>query len=419
MPGVLMAADGLRLEVTIRLESPLVVGERRPAGQPEGLDYLPGARLRGALVEALRAPEAGEPPSASALHALLDGPDAPRFLDAWPSTAAEPLPATAASCADVPGFATARAGHGVFDTLIDRACWELLSPAGLLYQPRCPHAECDALAVPYPGSYSTRAVGGRLVYARGEAPRRRLAGAAVDSYRATADHGAVYTVPVLSEAAPDPFEPTGSLRPTVLRGEIVVFQAEHAALLRAALPRIRALGGGRTRGLGAVHIEVGASTAGEPLAARLERFRLAFGRRRAQYAKLAPQSAAALEGGYFSLDLRSDTLLRPDGWTPQLVLDADTLRAALGVDDPSLTLVRAYVGPVWRGGWHGGWDLPRSPEVAARRGSCFLFRTADLARWEAPLARLEARGLGARTTEGFGDVRVCDPFHLILREQAV
>ncbi|HLI28246.1 MAG TPA: CRISPR-associated RAMP protein Csx10 [Chloroflexota bacterium] len=408
-----------RLAVTITLESPLVVSERRPAAQPEGLDYLPGARLRGALVEALRDPAAGEPLSASALHALLDGPEAPRFLDAWPSGAIEPLPATAASCADAPGFATTRAGHGVFDTLIDRACWEILSPAGLLYQPRCPHPDCDALAVPFTGSYGTRAVGGRLVYARGEAPRRRLAGAGVDAYRATVDPEAVYTLPVLSEAAPDPFEPAGPLRPTVLRAEIVVFRAEHEALLQAALPRVRSVGGGRSRGLGIVRVEVGPAAAGEPLAARLERFRLAFGRRRAQYAKLAPQSAAALEGGYFSLDLRADTLLRPDGWTPQLMLDADRLRALLDVDDPSLTLVRAYTAPAWRGGWHSGWALPRPPELAVRRGSCFLFRTADPARWEAPLARLEARGLGERTTEGFGDVRVCDPFHLILREQAV
>ncbi|MBX5490437.1 MAG: CRISPR-associated RAMP protein Csx10 [Chloroflexi bacterium] len=415
-----MAAELVRLGVTITLESPLAVVERRPAEQPEGLDFLPGARLRGALAEWLRTPDATKALlTERALHELLDGPDAPRFLDAWPATATEPLPATAASCGDVPGFATGRAGHGVFDTLIDRACWEILSPAGLLYQPRCPQAECDALAAPYSGSYSVRAVGGRLVYARGEAPRRRLAGAAVDPHRATADQSAVYTVPVLSEAGPDPFEPASSWRATVLHGEVVVRRAEHEALLRAALPRIRQLGGGRSRGLGQVRIEVTTAPAGEPLSARLERFRVAFVRRRMQYAKLAPQSAAALEGGYFSLDLRSDTLLRGDGWTSSVVLDAPTLQAALNVDDPSLALVRAYAAPAWRSGWHGGWALPRPPELGARRGSCFLFRTADLARWETALARLEAHGLGVRTTEGFGDVRVCDPFHLILREQAV
>src|SRR3712207_2747175 len=42
-----------RLVVTITLEGPLAASERRPDGQPVALDYLPGARLRGAVAALL------------------------------------------------------------------------------------------------------------------------------------------------------------------------------------------------------------------------------------------------------------------------------------------------------------------------------------------------------------------------------
>src|SRR5437764_9500763 len=141
--------------------------------------------------------------------------------------------------------------------------------------------------------------------------------------------------------------------------------------------------------------------------------------RREQYGRLAPQSAASLEGAYFSVDLRSDALLRRGGWEPTTVLDAELLGVATGVEDPSLTLVRAYAEPEWRGGWQAAWGLPRPTELVARRGSCYLFRTTNLAAWTAVLEALEATGVGARTAEGYGEVRVCDPFHLVLREHAV
>jgi CRISPR-associated protein Csx10 len=192
-----------------------------------------------------------------------------------------------------------------------------------------------------------------------------------------------------------------------------------AALLRDALARVTRLGGGGSRGLGAVRVEVDDAGEAEPVVARLERFRAAFAVRRGQYAKLAPQSVAALEGHYFSVDLRADAILRAGGWAPTAVVDADLLRAATGVDDPSLTLVRAYAAPGWRGGWQAAWGMARPSELVARRGSCFLFRTADASQWQMALADLEERGLGARTAEGYGAVRVCDPFHLVLREQAV
>jgi len=55
--------------------------------------------------------------------------------------------------------------------------------------------------------------------------------------------------------------------------------------------------------------------------------------------------------------------------------------------------------------WHVGWGLPRASLVALQAGSCVVFRvegTLDPAR----LAQIEASGIGERTAEGYGQVRL-------------
>src|SRR5579884_92828 len=423
-----MAESYARLAVTVTLESPLSLGERKPGGQAAPpLDYLPGARLRGAVAELLldegsAAGSEGAGAPDARVGALFAGDRPAIFRDALPGTpeaAGELLPATAVSCKRHAGFRSGggrRAGHGVFDTLLDRAFLETLKPAGLLYRPRCATPGCMEWAERFGGHYSVRGAGS-LRYFQVEVPRRLLARVALDRRRRVAADELLYTVPVLSEAA---YGETEDAQPTVFHGEVLVPDDADGALLRDALGRVDHLGGGGSRGLGAVQVSTAPAAAPETsLAARLELFRGAVARRREQYARLAPLSVASLEGAYFSVDLRSDALLRRQGWAPTTVLDADLLRAAAGVDDPSLTLVRAYAAPAWRGGWNAAWGLPRPTELAAARGSCYLFRTTDLAAWNAALEALEWQGIGLRTAEGYGRVHVCDPFHLVLREQAV
>ena len=69
-------------------------------------------------------------------------------------------------------------------------------------------------------------------------------------------------------------------------------------------------------------------------------------------------------------------------------------------------------------GWNGAANMPRSPDVAVRGGAAFLFvrRAGPLTEQEfGVLSRgfevVESVGIGERTAEGFGRVRICDPFH--------
>jgi CRISPR-associated protein Csx10 len=59
-------------------------------------------------------------------------------------------------------------------------------------------------------------------------------------------------------------------------------------------------------------------------------------------------------------------------------------------------------------------------ELVTNRGSVYLFSvdSAHRGQWSEALRQLEEKGVGDRTVEGFGQVRVCDEFHWIFREEA-
>jgi CRISPR-associated protein Csx10 len=82
------------------------------------------------------------------------------------------------------------------------------------------------------------------------------------------------------------------------------------------------------------------------------------------------------------------------------------------VDDDSLLLVRAYSGYDWRGGWNVAWGLPKDVDVVVPMGSVFVFWTQHPERWDEALLDVERWGVGERIAEGFGQVQVCDAFHV-------
>ncbi len=118
----------------------------------------------------------------------------------------------------------------------------------------------------------------------------------------------------------------------------------------------------------------------------------------------------------FTVNLRADAILKEHGWLPTTVVTAQMLHDATGVADSSLRLLRAYTSYDYRGGWNTGQRLPKDTELVTKLGSVFVFRTDDIERWNGPLAELEVNGLGERTAEGFGEVCICDAFHVAGRE---
>ncbi len=112
--------------------------------------------------------------------------------------------------------------------------------------------------------------------------------------------------------------------------------------------------------------------------------------------------------------LWSDALLvdgrhRP---TPSVAGLQATLEAALGCrlehPEPPGGLITAAVEPVRRESWHATWGLPRGALVGLKGGSVVVFELCDPVDG-AKVAELEHAGIGLRTAEGFGQVRINDP----------
>lgn len=161
------------------------------------------------------------------------------------------------------------------------------------------------------------------------------------------------------------------------------------------------LGNNCSRGFGRVAILTRAVEA-EPVSALAKRAR-AFD------AQLKAQAGAwARHAFYLPVTLMSDAILYDDLLRHQLVLTPATLRAGAGV--PAADLVYQNAGRELTPGWNRLWGLPRADEWAIAMGSVFLFGLpaepdfAELAAWE-------QAGVGERRREGFGRLRVADPFH--------
>jgi CRISPR-associated protein Csx10 len=107
----------------------------------------------------------------------------------------------------------------------------------------------------------------------------------------------------------------------------------------------------------------------------------------------------------------ADALLRVDGWTPDVLLSPELL----GEAGQGAVLVRSYAAMEHRGGWNSAWGLPKDTEPAVRAGGVYLYQVpndTDLSGRLEALRALEKSGVGERRQEGFGQVRVCDPFHV-------
>jgi len=403
-----------RLKVTIEAESPLCFSERRPAGQfRESTCYIPGSVLRAAAAE-LMLRDGWE--GSAEFETFFVGERPAVFRNAYP--APRVFPATAASCKAVSGLRS-EGKHGVIDTLVEQLCFEALKPAGFLYMPTCNFGvgnakKCGERMERYSGFYfgASNALRSRSV------SHRLLRRVAINRRRGVAEDELLYAPIVIEEGRCDS---DGNYESATFVATLTV--PKHGSLVKQYLERVRHLGSSTSRGLGRVRLKVEIEPVEQDK--HLESIR----RRREDLNRAIKDSWDRLKalpgweepehdpdkGAYFTIDLYADTILKEDGWLPAVVLDRRMLQEWCGVSDDSLRLVRAYSGYDYRGGWNVAWGLPKEVDVVVPRGSVFLFWTQSPELWDQALIDLELWGVGERTAEGFGQVRVCDEFHLIAR----
>lgn len=403
-----------RLNVTIEAESPLCFSERRPAGQfRESTEYIPGSVLRGAVADLMLKEGLG---GSAEFNALFVSARPAVFANAYP--APHVFPATAVSC-KAEGGLHGEGKHGVIDTLVERLCFEALRPAGLLYAPKCGYPfsggkKCGARMEQHFGFYSRE---GDVLRAK-KTSQRQLRRVAINRRRAVAEDELLYSPIVVNEGS---HGSNGKYQSAKFEATVIV--PTHADRLVNYLAQVTHLGSGTSRGLGRVRLKVEKDLVrdGEELESIRKRrkelnraIKEFWGHLKGLPGGSEPEHGP--DGGtYFTINLYADAILKENGWLPALVLTERMLQEWCGISDDSLRLIRAYSGYDYRGGWNEAWGLPKDVDVVVPRGSVFLFWTKHPDRWDKALLELERWGVGERTAEGFGQVRVCDEFHLIAR----
>lgn len=420
------------LRFVITAQAPLAINERKPGGSQyqEGLDYIPGRVLRGALANLLLrtcTDKLGQEnhehcPKPELCRALLGNQLILR--DARPvghhAQEAHLLPATTFSCKDEGGFLTDQSDspHGVFDTLIDRAIWEMQGLPVFQYQPRCP--VCRGRTKVFSGTYTAQDDEQQQASFRGQhVDRELLTRVAINRRRGVAEDQLLYAVNTLSphilvkDQDGKRYElaryASSAWWPDALDAETLL-----APDVKVLLQQIQQIGSGRSRGLGRVQVQVVDPPVRSPLPQRLAAFNQTFTTHWRFTADL-PGTSATSPPNVFAVTLQSDAILTAMAdWSPTSTLAPAALWAACGetgLPPSDLALLRSYAQTALRGGWNALWGMRKETTPVVMAGAVYLFGVNDLQGWEPRLEYLETHGIGERHEEGFGQVRICDEFH--------
>ncbi|GAX45308.1 hypothetical protein NIES4075_63290 [Tolypothrix sp. NIES-4075] len=440
-----------RIELTITALSPLAIGRQKPGGSINEVEqYIPGSVLRGAIAKHILHRAGMELENLAAnggdfAHLFLAENPA-IFQNAYPAVGKvgskhqivnntiKVLPATAVSSKANPGFLPK--GHGVFDTLIDSFCAEQFNhpydPSSLkaLAEGVDPRVEAyNSLYSQHDEQYCTHAATSRLLTRVG-----------INRHRATSSDDILYSIEVLNEAFIAANENKNITWDNyVYRGYINVPNNSLAKKLTDFInnnSEVFRLGGSVSRGLGKVKITAKEIPLANDISSRIDAFNQVLHKRWQNWSDAfgdgrSPAGSdrtpnlisdtfteSLRERTFFTLNLHSDAILT-DNWQHTTVISPEMLQQDAGVEDSTLQLHTAYSSYSYSSGWNSAWGLMKDVELVTNKGSVYLFSTQNRQIWENALSKLEWRGVGDRTCEGFGQVEICNEFHQVFRECAV
>ncbi|WP_414582549.1 CRISPR-associated RAMP protein Csx10 [Scytonema sp. PCC 10023] len=463
-----------RIKLEITTLSPLAIAGKKPGSVSEVEDHIPGSVIRGAIASQILQLSNQQTPGIAEqnlttgggdFEALFLGDEPAIFQNAYPavakiadefnftkknSTKKKPdlisqvvtdevmvLPATAVSSKTNSGFKPK--GNGVFDTLIDRFCADAYN---FPYDPSDPKSledKTDARVEPFGGFYSktNEKINDSEIkyqYRSHSTSTRFLTRVGINRRRATSEDDILYSIEVLNESfVENPQAGSKNWNPVVYRSAILVKDAELAKSLENFINQnshLFRLGGATSRGLGKVTIKAEVEDASADIEARISKFKNKLQQRWERWSVFGKPEINPLENRtYFTLDLQADAILT-ENWRRTTVISPTMLCQFVGLDnefsrlnaedqDNFLTLEVAYSSYNYRSGWNAAWGLMKDIELVTNRGSVYLFSTNEGDLWMDKLKELELKGVGDRTCEGFGQVQICNPFHLVMREEAV
>lgn len=419
-----------KIDLTITARAPLAIGQKKPGGSvSEALDYIPGTVIRGAIAKEILRRSNSEPTSGDEFHQLFLDENAAIFRNGYCAIAqlspdtyqlrTEPVqvvPASALSMKTDPGFrAVDTEKTGVFDSLIDSYC---ASAQGLFYVPNDIQGN---LVDTFTGFYSQNSKG----HVSHKVSKRLLTRVGINRKRATAQDEILYSIEVMNECQGKRDHP--DKLPTVYRSSIVVSDALASKLcdfLKAHCTHLR-LGGSASRGLGKVSLSVDDPYEIKGIAHEIEQritdFNTTLRDRWGMWSTLGGISQSTLkERTFFTLTLHADAILT-EHWRRTMVISREMLAPLIKVPAEDIQAHLAYSSYDYRSGWNAAWGLPKDTELITKMGGAMLFSIPKEQQDEVykPLATLEQMGVGNRCSEGYGQLKVCDKFHQVMREEAV
>ena len=416
-----------RIELEIKALSPLAIARQKPGGSVSEVEnYIPGSVIRGAVAAQILK-ESGHQSTNLAenggdFQALFLGDRPAIFQNAYPATLVINkklvpiqrvgeilvLPATTLSSKTDSGFNNDK-GHGVFDTLIDRFCAEHY---GYPYDPNCPvdGGRVDTVDFNFYSKYNDK-------YYKHSVNKRLLTRVGINRRRATAEEEILYSIEVLNESQDI------NQKPIYYRSAILVAD-ELAEFLQQFIQNRRhnfRLGGSASRGLGKVEIDLKIPVDAQPnIVNKVREFNKKLRNRWDEWGNVFGKIEWA-DRTYFTLDLQADAILT-EQWRCTTVISEAMLKYFAGVnEDSSLKLEAAYSSYDYRSGWNSAWGLMKDVELVTNKGGVYLFsvKKEREEEWIEALKYLEEKGVGDRTCEGFGQIQICNKFHLVFREEAV
>jgi len=420
-----------RIELEIKALSGLAIARQKAGGSiGEAVDYIPGTVIRGAVAAQIldlsngRSTDLTE--NGGDFQALFLSDNPAIFQNAYPALIINGkiiskdrfeengvLPATALSSKNKPGFKRKendREKNGVFDTLIDRFCAE---GYGYPYDPNCPEdgGRVDPAGISFYCKFNKK-------YHSLSANKRLLTRVGINRRRATSEEEILYSLEVLNESQDK------KQNPVYYRGAILV-EEDLAESLRDFIQQRHQnfrLGGSTSRGLGKVEINTKKPVDAKiNVSGRIAEFNKKLEWRWDKWGVFGnPIKELQANRTYFTLDLQADAILT-ENWRRTTVISKKMLHQFAGVKDKdeSLHLEAAYSSYEYLSGWNAAWGLMKDVELITQKGSVYLFSTTQPGLWIERLGELEMRGLGDRTCEGFGQIQICNQFHLVFREEAV
>lgn len=383
--------------LTLVPQTPLCIGSYKSARFISSRDEIPGSVLRGTFARYITLEKGAE-------H-ILEIVSNVRFGFFRPSysrnTLSLPFPLTAQQCKRNPGFKkesdTTGSGHGIFDMLIPfiayeemggKSPWQIFDvPFSFNCQFESDGEKCNYKMEKTQGYYTFRDKKFKNV----EIEHVSQTKVSIDRMTRTAKQGMLYSITGIS--------------PKILFSGRIWGPQEHVDELEYALQQF-GIGALTGRGFGSVTVEKNGESGIKTVKERVEEFNTKLLDVWKDISSLAKSEniPSEPEATYFTVDLLSPAILRHPIPTTKLTL------TIAGTDyEP----VYWFTNPTFIGGWSPALGLPKSTYCGAGIGSTYVFKSdLDLNILVENLEKLEAKGIGFRADEGYGEVIICHPFHL-------